>query len=78
MTINECKRLSAAPWRRRTVPLASCREEPVFDAMIEAAGLGVAVANATDEARASADYVCRADNRGGAVAEALERFVLVK
>ncbi len=46
--------------------------------MIEAAGLGVAVANATDEARASADYVCRADNRGGAVAEALERFVLVK
>lgn len=46
--------------------------------MIEAAGLGVAVANATDEARASADYVCRADNRSGAVAEALERFVLVK
>ena len=30
VTINECKRLSAAPWRRRTVPLESCREQPAF------------------------------------------------
>ena len=44
--------------------------------MIRAAGLGVAVANATDEAKASADYVCHAGNNAGAVAEALERFVL--
>ncbi len=45
--------------------------------MIRAAGLGVAVANATDEAKASAGYVCHAGNNAGAVAEALERFVLV-
>lgn len=45
-------------------------------AMIAAAGLGVAVANATDEAKAAADYVCEADNNAGAVAEAIERFVL--
>lgn len=44
--------------------------------MIEAAGVGVAVANATDEAKAAADYVCEADNNAGAVAEAIERFVL--
>lgn len=29
VTLNECKRLAASPWRRRTVPLASC-PEPVF------------------------------------------------
>ena len=44
--------------------------------MIEAAGVGVAVANATDEAKAAADYVCEADNNAGAVAEAIERLVL--
>lgn len=44
--------------------------------MIRAAGLGVAVANATDEAKAAADYVCRDDNDAGGVAEAIEKFVL--
>lgn len=44
--------------------------------MIRAAGLGVAVANASDEARAAAGYVCAADNDAGGVAEAIERFVL--
>lgn len=44
--------------------------------MIADAGLGVAVANATAEAKAAADYVCEGDNNAGAVAEALERFVL--
>ena len=44
--------------------------------MIVAAGLGVAVANATEETRAAADYVCQSDNEEGAVAEAIERFVL--
>lgn len=29
VTMNECKRISAHPWRRRTVPLESC-PEPVF------------------------------------------------
>ena len=44
--------------------------------MIRAAGLGVAVANATDETKATADYVCRENNDVGGVAEAIERFVL--
>ena len=44
--------------------------------MIRAAGLGVAVANASDEARGAAGYVCGADNNAGGVAEAIERFVL--
>ena len=29
VTLNECKRMSAHPWRRRTVPLDQC-PEPVF------------------------------------------------
>ena len=45
--------------------------------MIRAAGLGVAVANATGETKAAADYVCRDDNDAGGVAEAIERFVLL-
>lgn len=45
-------------------------------AMIRDAGLGVAVSNASDEAKAVADYVCELDNNAGAVAEAIERFVL--
>lgn len=44
--------------------------------MIRAAGLGVAVANASEEARSAAGYVCSADNNAGGVAEAIERFVL--
>ena len=44
--------------------------------MIADAGLGVAVANATAEAKAAAGYVCERTNNEGAVAEALERFVL--
>lgn len=46
--------------------------------MIAAAGLGCAVANATDEAKAAAGYVCSADNNAGAVAEVIEKFVLVR
>lgn len=44
--------------------------------MLRTAGLGVAVANASDEAKAAADYVCTLDNTAGGVAEALEKFVL--
>lgn len=44
--------------------------------MLRAAGLGVAVANASAEALSAADYVCEADNNAGGVAEAIERFVL--
>lgn len=45
-------------------------------AMLRAAGLGVAVANASPEALSAANYVCEADNNAGGVAEAIERFVL--
>ena len=44
--------------------------------MICAAGMGVAVANASEETRQAADYVCEADNNDGGIAEAIERFVL--
>ncbi len=44
--------------------------------MLKAAGMGCAVANATDEAKAAADYVCEADNNAGGVAEAIEKFIL--
>ena len=45
-------------------------------AMIEAAGLGCAVANASADAKAVADYVCSDDNNAGGVAEVIERFIL--
>ena len=44
--------------------------------MVEAAGMGVFVANAPQELHERADYVCEADNNAGGVAEAIERFVL--
>lgn len=44
--------------------------------MLAAAGLGCAVANATDEAKANANYVCQADNNAGAVGEVIEKFIL--
>ena len=43
--------------------------------MLKAAGLGVAVANASDEVKAEADYVTRACD-GEGVAEAFDAFVL--
>ncbi|WP_321973798.1 Cof-type HAD-IIB family hydrolase [Paratractidigestivibacter sp.] len=45
-------------------------------AMIRAAGLGCAVANASDDAVDAADYVCADDNNAGGVAEVIEKFVL--
>ncbi len=45
-------------------------------AMIRAAGLGCAVANASDDAKAAADYVCADDNNAGGVAEVIEKFIL--
>jgi hypothetical protein len=43
--------------------------------MVEYAGLGVAVANATDELKAVADYVTEAPISRG-VEEVIERFIL--
>ena len=43
--------------------------------MLQAAGTGVAVGNATPDAKASADYVCSACNTDGVI-EALQKFCL--
>src|SRR5699024_3086081 len=43
--------------------------------MIEYAGLGVAMGNATDEIKAIADYIT-ADNLNSGVAEVIEKFIL--
>jgi hydroxymethylpyrimidine pyrophosphatase-like HAD family hydrolase len=42
--------------------------------MIEAAGIGVAMANATDEVKAIADYITSRDNNHDGIAEVVERF----
>lgn len=42
--------------------------------MIEAAGIGVAMANATDEVKAIADYITTRDNNHDGIAEVVERF----
>ena len=44
--------------------------------MILAAGMGVCVANAVEELKAEADAVTESTNDEGAVAEAIERFIL--
>lgn len=44
--------------------------------MIRAAGIGCAVANASAEVRAAADYVTKRDNNHSAVAEVVRRFLL--
>lgn len=46
--------------------------------LIEAAGLGVVVANAREELKEKADYICKSDNNEGGVAEAIETFILNK
>lgn len=47
-------------------------------AMLEAAGTSVAVKNARLQVKDSADYVAEATNEEGAVAEAIEKFILNK
>ena len=42
--------------------------------MIQAAGIGVAMANGTDGVKAAADYVTERDNNHDGVAEVMERF----
>lgn len=46
--------------------------------MIEAAGIGCAVANAVERVKAAADYVTERDNNHAAVAEIIEKFMLNK
>ena len=44
--------------------------------MLEAAGVGVAMANGTDIAKSAADYVTENDNNHGGIAEVIEKFIL--
>ncbi len=44
--------------------------------MIEAAGLGCAMSNATDEIKAAAGYITERDNNECGVAEIIDRFIL--
>ena len=46
--------------------------------MIEAAGLGVGVANVNPKMKADCDYITKANNNQGGVGEAIEKFVLEK
>lgn len=47
-------------------------------AMLKAAGLSVAVKNAVNDIKEQVDYVCNTDNNKGAVAEAINKFILNK
>ncbi|MBO6107243.1 MAG: HAD hydrolase family protein, partial [Stomatobaculum sp.] len=44
--------------------------------MVEAAGLGVCMANGIPEVKADADYITERDNNHDGVAEVIEKFVL--
>lgn len=46
--------------------------------LIQDAGLGCAVANAIDEVKEVADYICISNNNEGAVGEVIENFILNK
>ena len=43
-------------------------------AMIEAAGVGVAMANGTEEVKRAADYITQRDNNHDGIAEVVELF----
>lgn len=61
------------------VPLSetiACGDEENDCPMISAAGLGVAMANASDAAKSCADYITHKDNNHGGIAEVIEKFVL--
>ena len=44
--------------------------------MIKAAGLGVCCVNGEDGVKNFADYITKADNNQGAVAEVINKFIL--
>lgn len=54
----------------------ACGDEENDCPMIEAAGLGVAMCNGSDAAKAKADYITEKDNNHGGIAEIIEKFVL--
>lgn len=61
------------------VPLSetiACGDEENDCPMIEAAGVGVAVANASEVARKVANYITMRDNNHSAISEVIKKFVL--
>lgn len=61
------------------VPLSdtiACGDEENDCPMIETAGLGVAMVNGSDVAKAKADYITEKDNNHGGIAEVIRKFVL--
>ena len=44
--------------------------------MIEAAGVGVAMKNAVEEAKAAADYITENDNNHDGIAEVIDKLIL--
>lgn len=61
------------------VPLAetiACGDEENDCPMISTAGVGVAMANASDAAKSCADYITQRDNNHGGISEVIEKFVL--
>lgn len=60
------------------VPLSetiACGDEENDCPMIQAAGVGVAMANASETAKSCADYITKCDNNHGGIAEIIEKFV---
>lgn len=55
--------------------LMACGDSPNDEEMIKLAGLGVAMANASEQTKKTADCITDSNNRDG-VAKAIERFVL--
>lgn len=54
----------------------ACGDEENDLTMIEAAGLGVAMSNATDVVKETADYITVNDNNHDGIAEVIEKFIL--
>lgn len=60
------------------VPLSdtiACGDEENDCPMISAAGVGVAMANASDTAKSCADYITERDNNHGGIAEVVKKFI---
>lgn len=55
----------------------ACGDQENDISMIEAAGIGVAVNNASPQAKAAADYVTARTNNENAITEVIERFILM-
>lgn len=62
-----------------SIPMEQCiavGNDENDESMIKVAGLGVAVCNAREILKKSADYITRTDNNNGAVGEVIEKFIL--